>query len=298
MGDEAHVGLVDAHAEGDGRHHDQPFLIDEALLVVRAQLAGQAGVVRQRRVALLAEEGGDLLDLLARHAVDDAGVALAVGEETEQLLARLILGHDAVEDVRPIETGEEQLGLFQMQALGDLLAGAHVRGGGQGDARHLREQLGELTELQVFGAEVVAPLRHAVRLVDGEQGDRQALQEGQHARLHQALGGQVEQLDLAAAQALGDLALLLRRLRRIQRHRRHTQLVEGGDLIVHQRDQRRHHHRHTIAQQRRHLEAQRLAAAGGHQHQGVAPLAQTLDDARLIAAKSVVTEYVFEGAQG
>src|SRR5262249_3352737 len=32
MGDEAHVGLVDAHAEGDGGDDDDAFLLEEALL--------------------------------------------------------------------------------------------------------------------------------------------------------------------------------------------------------------------------------------------------------------------------
>ena len=36
VSDKAHVGLVDAHAEGDGRHHDQPFHVEKALLVVGA----------------------------------------------------------------------------------------------------------------------------------------------------------------------------------------------------------------------------------------------------------------------
>ncbi|MCY1544099.1 hypothetical protein D9M68_799560 [compost metagenome] len=125
-----------------------------------------------------------------------------------------------------------------MQALDHLLAGSHVRGGGQGHARHIGEEFGQLAELQVFGTEIVAPLGYAVGFVDGEEADRQALQEGQHARLHQALGGEVEQLDLAAAQALGDIPLGLGRQGGIQRHRRYAELVQGGDLVVHQRDQR------------------------------------------------------------
>ena len=56
--------LVDAHAEGNGRHHDQPFLVEKALLVIGAQLIGQARVIRQRRKALFGEEGGQIIDLL------------------------------------------------------------------------------------------------------------------------------------------------------------------------------------------------------------------------------------------
>jgi hypothetical protein len=209
VGDEAHVGLVDAHAEGDGGDHDQPFLVEEAVLVGGAGFGCQPGVIGQRREALLAEEGGGFVDLLARQAVDDAGVATALGEEGQQLLARLLLGHDAVEDVRPVEARQEALGALQVQALDDFLAGAHVGGGGQGDARHMGEQLGQLAQLQVFGAEIVAPLRYAVGFVDGEQRDVEVAQEIQHARLHQALGRQVEHLHFAAAQAPGQFALLL-----------------------------------------------------------------------------------------
>ncbi|MNQ74351.1 hypothetical protein D3C85_891060 [compost metagenome] len=184
-----------------------------------------------------------------------------------------------------------------MQALNDLLTGAHVRRGGQGDARHTGKKLGQLAQLQVFRAEVMAPLRHAMRLVDGEQGDLQALQKGQHARLHQAFRGQVEHLYLAAVDPLGDLALLLGIQGGVQRHRRHPQFVEGGDLVVHQGDQGRHHHRQTLAQQGRHLKAQRLAAAGRHQHQGVAAARHALDDRALAATEAVITENVFEDAQ-
>ncbi|MCY1436014.1 hypothetical protein D9M71_521280 [compost metagenome] len=185
-----------------------------------------------------------------------------------------------------------------MQALDHLLAGTHVRRGGQGDARNMREMLGELAQLQVFRTEVVAPLGHAVRLVDGEQADVQLLQETQHARLHQTLGRQVEQLDLATTQAIGDVPLGFRAQRGIQCGGRNAQLVEGGDLVFHQRDQRRNHHRQPLAQQRRDLEAQRLATAGGHQHQSIAAAGHALDDPRLIATEGVVTENVFEDALG
>ena len=144
VGNEAHVGFIDAHAERDGGHHDQAFLVEEALLVCRARFIGQACVIRQRRVALLAEERGHFIDLLARQAIHDARIAAPLGQERQQLLARLLLGHDAVEDVRAVETREETLGVLQMQALDDFFAGTLVGGGGQGNARHVGEQFRQL----------------------------------------------------------------------------------------------------------------------------------------------------------
>ena len=154
------------------------------------------------------------------------------------MLARLLLGHDAVEDIRSVKARQETLGTMQMQALDDLLAGAHIGRGGQGDARHVGEQLGKLAQLQVFRAEIMPPLRHAMRLVDGEQGNLEVLQKTQHARLHQPFGSQVEHLDFAALDPLGDLALLIGAQGGVQRYGSHAQLIESGNLIVHQRDQR------------------------------------------------------------
>ncbi len=175
--DEPHVGLVDAHAERDGRDHDQPFLVEKALLIGRPGFGGQAGVIRQRRIAVVTEKDSDLIDLLARQAVDDTGVAAALGKESQQLFARLFLGHDAIKDVGPVEAGQKALCVLQVQTRDDFFTGALVGSGGQRDARHVRKQLGQLPQLQVFRAEVMTPLRHAVRFVDGKQGDLEVLQE-------------------------------------------------------------------------------------------------------------------------
>src|SRR3546814_13394327 len=67
-------------------------------------------------------------------------------------------------------------------------------------------------------AEIVAPLRHAMGLVDGEQGDLRAVEQGQEARGEQALGGDVEQVDPAGQQ----LAL----------HARGSFAVEGGVEVL------------------------------------------------------------------
>ena len=142
----------------------------------RSRVIGQAGVVRQRRVALLTEERGDLVDFLARQAVHDARITAPFGQERQQLLARLLLGHDAVENIGPVKTRQEALGVLQMQALDDLFAGPLVSGGGQRNARHIGKQFGQLAKLQVFATEIVTPLRHTVGFVDGKQGDLKALQ--------------------------------------------------------------------------------------------------------------------------
>ena len=86
MGDKAHVGLVDAHAESNGGNDHHPFLAQEAILMFSAQVGVQPGVVGQRGESLGTQPGGGFLDLLAREAIDDACLALVLFlNEAQQL---------------------------------------------------------------------------------------------------------------------------------------------------------------------------------------------------------------------
>ena len=176
MCDKAHVGLVDAHAESDGRHHHHALLLAENGLVVGAYLRIHPRVVRQRADALLGQPLRRLFHLLARQAVDDAGVArLAVhvlgADEAQQLLARTVLLDDGVADVRAVEAGEKDARTRQRQPLDDLIARDGIGRGRERDARHVRKALVQHGKLDVLRPEIVPPLRHAVGLVDGEQAD-------------------------------------------------------------------------------------------------------------------------------
>src|SRR6185437_17182241 len=114
--------------------------------------------------------GRDVLDALSREAIDDAGIAVMLGlEERQKLRLGVGLGGDAIADIGPVEAGGEDAGLAEDEALDDVAACRPVGGRGQRDARHFREALMQHRELAIFGAEIMAPLRDAMRLVDGEE---------------------------------------------------------------------------------------------------------------------------------
>ena len=54
MGNEAHIRLVDVHAECDCRDDHQAVLGEKAALVFGTHVAGESGVVGQRPEALFA----------------------------------------------------------------------------------------------------------------------------------------------------------------------------------------------------------------------------------------------------
>ena len=173
MGDEAHVGLVDAHAERDGRDHDDAVFAQEPRLVARARRGVEPRVVRQRLDALGDERVGGLLDRRARQAVDDAGVAGVLGAQQRQQLR----SGWSLASMRYWMLGRSKLATNCCASVScnrrqDLAPRGVGRRRGERDARHGRPALVQHRELQVVGPEVVAPLRDAVRLVDREQRER------------------------------------------------------------------------------------------------------------------------------
>ena len=98
--------------------------------------------------------------------------------------------------------------------------------------------------------------------------------------------------------------MLLHRARRfgveggIEKGRAQAQFAQRGHLVLHQCDQWRDDDAQTLAQQRRDLEAQRLAAAGGHQHQGIAARGDVLDGLALQAAERRVAPDVLQEVFG
>jgi hypothetical protein len=135
-----------------------------------------------------------------------------------------------------------------------------------------------------------------VRLVDSEQCHACLFEQALEARREQAFRRHIQQFQLPGYEIAFDLHRRCTVEAGVEERRRDAELLQRRDLVLHQRDQRRHHHRAALAQQRRDLVAQRLAAAGRHQHQRVAARHDGVDDGRLLAAKRGVAEDAIEQA--
>ncbi len=274
-------------------------VLDETVLALLAFTGGQAGVIRDGIHAVVRQHLRRFLHALARQAVHDAALAgVLVADEAQQLAARLVLGGDAIADVRPVEARDEDARLAEMQPLEDLAPRGRIRGGRERNARHVWMARGELAELQVLRSEVVTPLRHAVRLVDGDERDRELVEQRQAALGEQALRRHVQEVELAAARAALD-GLHLRPVERgVEELGAHAGFLQRRHLVLHERNERRHHDGRAGEHERRHLVAHRLAAARGHEHQRVPAAGHVRHDLRLRAAEGVVAENVFEHALG
>jgi hypothetical protein len=140
-------------------------------------------------------------------------------------------------ELRACEAVDEFQRASEPQLGADVPACAGIGGGRHCQARHVREYFGQPAEHAVFGAEVVAPLVDAVRLVNGHKRKRQVRQALQHRRLHQAFGRQVEQVQHPLADPPPDVAARVQAGIGVKLLRRHPRLLQGRYLVGHQRDQ-------------------------------------------------------------
>ena len=238
--DPAHIGFVDAHAEGDGCADDAGVVAQEALLVPGALLGAESGVVGPGRKAAAGQRLGQALRGGAAGAVDDAALVLAAADEVDELFQRLVLGRDPVREVGSVEARDKRGGIPQLEVGDDVGADALGGRGRQRHERHVRQRRPQPGELTVLGPEVVAPFRDAVRLVDGQATDFPAFEVLLPALEHEPLGRGVEELVFALVQAAQAAPGFVGVEARVEKRGRHAAGGELVHLVLHQRDERRH----------------------------------------------------------
>ena len=238
-----------------------------------AVLVGEAGVVRRRAHARLDEPGRERVHLTARQTVDDAGLPAMTREDVLDLALEIRAREHAIHEVRPVERSDQLDRRAQAELRHDVAPDA---AGGRCRERveaRVRPAVAQRRELAVLGPEVMAPLADAVRLVDGHESRRAAAEEREKsvaALADEPLGRNVDQAVPSVADAGSDRRAFLGRERAVEPGRVDAVGDERVDLIFHQRDERRHDERQTVAHERGRLKTQRLAAAGREHDERVA----------------------------
>ena len=205
MGDKAHVGLVDPHSEGDCCHDHDVFAGNKGRLIGGADLRIEPGVIGQHGASgSRAELFGQLLDLAAGRRIDDPRTWL-LGHQIAQLPQAIVAVEDGITDVGPVKPGDNQAIGGNTQLRHDIGAGLRVRRGGQRQTRNLRKGIHQGPQQPVIGAEIMAPFRHTMRLVDREQRDRCGAQQFAEMGLAGAFGGDIEEIEPATPKPLDRL---------------------------------------------------------------------------------------------
>ena len=230
------IALVDPHAEGVGGDHHAPLAFHEQILVFLAFARRQLAVIDGGALAGREQFVQHLLGRLDGGGVDDAE-AVRVAHQAQRgadFFARI--GHldHAVMQVRPVNAGIDDVQLRTAQLLADV--GHHVgRGGGcQRQHRRAPDRLDRSGHFEVGRAEVVAPVRDAMGLVDDDQRDVDLLEDSEELGLGQPLRGAKHDLVAAAADALQCVLLLVGGQAAVDLGGVDADLVQLFELVLHQ----------------------------------------------------------------
>ena len=297
---EAHVRLVDTHAEGN-RSHDDIYLLHQELVLILGPHPGiEPRVIGQGPDAVDAEEGRHFFHLLAAQAIDDARFAGILADETHDILLRFHLVPDLVVEIRPVERRFEDHRIVDAEVLEDVAL--HLGGGGssEGDDGRAAYLVHEAAYTPVFRAEIVAPFGDAVRFVHCVEGYVDFFQKGYVLFLGEGFGSNVEYLGAPGDEICLHVVYLLPRKRGIQEVG--YALVAADEsaqhihLVLHECDERGDHDCRTVRHKGGQLVAETLPSPRRHEHKGIAAVEKVVYHPFLVSLEVIVPEEFLQSA--
>ena len=263
MQHKTHVGLVNAHAKGDGGHDHRAAVLAEGLLGLGPLNISQTGVIGQGRDAVPVQKSHRGLHVLACGAVNDAR-PLVPGQKIQQLPVQLAFWGDLIKKIRAVERSPDQQRVAQGQPFHNVPPHPpRGRGRERGQGR-VRKHLAQPRQFQIIRPKIMSPLRNAVRLVNGEKRQLAPLQQSHELRHAQAFRRNIHQVQIAGQQPRPRPFALGHGTCAVESHGLEPRGRGRIHLVFHQGNQRADHHAHPVHQPRRQLIAQRLAPARGH----------------------------------
>ena len=242
------------------------------------------------------EEGGEGFGGFLAGAVDDGGGGGVFAEAIEESGPFVLFqrGGDTKGEVGAVEGELDLVGCGDVEVAADVVGDFGGGGGGEGEDTGDAEVFGEAGQLEVVGAEVVAPLGDAVGFVDGEEGDGHLVEAGAELLVGEALGGDVEEFEGAGADLVIDGEGFLGAEGGVEAGGGDASLLKGIDLVLHEGDEGGDDEGDAVEEEGGKLVAEGLAAAGGKDGEGGAVGEEGLDDRLLAVAELGVAEVVLE----
>ena len=241
MNHKTHIRLVNAHPECDGRHDNIRLVAYETFLIPAPCLAVHPRMVRQRPEALVSQPVRQFLCILAREAVDDCRLALALSQQLHKLVKCTLLRPHLIPEVRTIEARYELLRLLQAELRNDVVAHSLSSRRSQRDERHGWHAAPHVAQRPIIRTEVVTPLRYAVRLIHRHKTNIQRPQKVPEVWQRQSLRRQIKNLKVAAPRPILYTHYLGVCQCAVDEFCCNAVCLKRIHLVFHQRNKRRYH---------------------------------------------------------
>lgn len=198
------VGLVDAHAEGDGGADDGDFTGHEGVLDLGADLGTESGMVGSGGEIVAFQKRGKRLSSVLESRVDDGGLNGGILKAFEEVGLALVTGEGSDDEVEIGAVESELVVVFFLDGKVAANVFGYLGGGGGGEAEDTRdfELVGKAGEFEVVGPKIVAPFRDAMGFVDSEEGEFDLCEACTKFLVGESFGRDIEEFEVAVFEAL------------------------------------------------------------------------------------------------
>lgn len=280
MDDEADIGFIDTHTEGIGSYHYLREGLHPLSLYHIAFLSVEASMIERGSNAIGYKPTGHLLGATTVADIDNARAA-HTADDTEEAPHLIGFAQDHIGQIRAEEAGLKKIRLAEKEPMLNIVDDSRGGCSRKGKHRDSRLQLTDGSHLEIRRAEIVAPLRDTVSLVDSDERDLHLAEMADKDRVSETFRGDVEQFEFAIEGIIENDALFDSIHTRDDAGSLDASVAKILDLIFHQRYERGDHQGKAVGSESRQLIADRLAATSREQCQGVASAEDGIDNLAL-----------------
>ena len=161
-----HIGLVDPHAERDGRRHHNAVFLQKPVLVPRALPRIHPGMVGHGLRAAFRQPSRHFLGPVARCAIDNPALLAMTFQKRLDLAPRLVFRLEPQIEIWPVKTMHENVRRPVEQPARNVAPRVPVSRCGKRNHLHIAQSLHRGADLAIFRPEIMPPFRDAMRLVN------------------------------------------------------------------------------------------------------------------------------------
>ena len=163
---ESHVWLVDAHTKSDCGNNHLHIVFQKLILILRPHSTFHACMVRERLDVVHIEQFSQFFHLFSTQTVDDARFPLHAFDEADNFLIHIFgFWSHLVVKVRAVERRLEYLAIGNIEVLHNVVLNLWRGCGGERNDWSSANLLNVLSDISIFCAEIMSPLRDTVCLV-------------------------------------------------------------------------------------------------------------------------------------
>ena len=295
MNDKRHVGLVDSHAKGVGRHHNRLAVIEKILLIGGALFFNKSGVVSCGRISFLTQSIADVLHSFSGGTIDDSAFSGIFCENLIDLVHFLLWLAHTEKQILPVKPCLYRHRILQVQQCGNIRLDLLSRRGSERTADRTNRQLfHKRHDVQIALPEILSPLGNTVCLIHRHHGNRNLCCQRKKMLRHQALRCSIQNPVLSVPHSDHRIGKLCGRDGTVEVRRRNPHLMQRLHLIFHQRDQRRNDDCKPRQEHGGNLIAHGFSGTSGHDRQHIPSLQNGIDCLLLSAAELPMSKILLQ----